>query len=86
MTGSAAEGFFALCVIALVVGFIYFLPSLMGSSRRVTNREALFFVNLLIGWTILGWCVCLLWAVCGKTEAQDEYFRTRSKVKLEQPK
>ena len=39
---------------------LYFLPAILGSKKR--NAGAIFVVNLLLGWTIVGWIACLLWA------------------------
>jgi Superinfection immunity protein len=48
-------------VIAFIAGGIfYFLPSIVGKSRR--NALAIFLLNLLLGWTLLGWVVALVWA------------------------
>ena len=40
---------------------LYFLPSILG--RRKRNRVAILVVNLLFGWTFVGWFVVLLWAL-----------------------
>ena len=29
--------------------------------------RVLFLVNMLIGWTVIGWVLCLLWAIFGQT-------------------
>ena len=53
----------------------YFLPAIIGSNRGVNASGALFFVNLIVGWTVLGWIVCLIWAVSGATKAQDAFYK-----------
>jgi hypothetical protein len=40
---------------------LYFLPTLIGMSRR--NVGAIFFLNLFLGWTVIGWVVCMVWAL-----------------------
>jgi uncharacterized membrane protein len=40
---------------------IYFLPSIIGSKHR--NSTSIFILNLLLGWTLLGWIVAIIWAV-----------------------
>jgi hypothetical protein len=40
---------------------LYFLPSILGRKRQ--NRVAIFTVNLLLGWTIVGWFAALIWAL-----------------------
>ena len=50
--------------ILIILGLcLYFLPSFMAYSRKHLNREAVLAANLLLGWTILGWVICLVWAV-----------------------
>ena len=50
---------FAACVA------LYFLPSLIGSKKR--NAAAIFILNLLLGWTVVGWVVALVWALTVET-------------------
>ena len=42
---------------------IYFLPSFIAFSRQHKNKIAIFLLNLLLGWTILGWVGSLVWSV-----------------------
>jgi uncharacterized membrane protein YqaE (UPF0057 family) len=44
----------------IIVGLLYFLPTLCGWKKR--NRGAIFLLNLLLGWTLIGWVVALVWA------------------------
>ena len=55
-------------VIVIVIIFVYFLPSIIASSREHHNSTALFFANLFFGWTFIGWVVCLIWALTNKSE------------------
>ena len=73
--GSLSNG--EILLIGIVVGavVIYFLPALIGFKRGISSGGALFFVNLIFGWTFIGWLVCFLWAAIGATRAQDEFFR-----------
>lgn len=45
----------------LVLVGLYFLPSIVGYSKR--NFSGIFLLNLLPGWTMIGWVVALVWAV-----------------------
>jgi Flp pilus assembly protein TadG len=40
---------------------LYFLPAIVG--RHKTNAKAIFVLNLLLGWTLVGWVVAMVWAV-----------------------
>ena len=51
--------------ILLVLAFIalYFAPSFIASLRKHHNGVAIFAVNLLLGWTFLGWVAALVWSL-----------------------
>ena len=51
-----------------VVGWIilliaYFLPSVVAAVRVTKRGGAIFLLNLLLGWTVIGWIIALVWAV-----------------------
>lgn len=49
-------------VLLVVVGIvIYFIPSFIGNDRR--NFAGIFVLNLLLGWTFIGWVGSLIWAL-----------------------
>jgi hypothetical protein len=48
-------------VVGLLALLLYFLPSIIGRDRR--NAGAIFLVNLLTGWSVIGWVVALIWAL-----------------------
>jgi len=52
--------------VILILSF-YFLPFLIARTRRTEHSRGIFWVNLLFGWTILGWFAALIWAVAEKT-------------------
>jgi hypothetical protein len=54
---------------------LFFLPTIIAGKRGVNAGFALFFVNLFVGWTVVGWIVCLIWAASGATRAQDAFYR-----------
>lgn len=49
-----------LIILAIV---LYFLPTLIAVLRKHKNKLAVFLLNLLLGWTVLGWIVALIWSV-----------------------
>jgi hypothetical protein len=48
-------------VVALSLG-IYFIPTLVALERLHSNRGAIFVLNFLLGWTLLGWVAAFVWA------------------------
>ena len=52
-----------------VVGLlVYFLPAILGRQKR--NAGAIFLCNLLLGWTVCGWIVSLIWALAAEAPYQ----------------
>ena len=41
---------------------LYVLPSVIATAKRHRNGRAVVALNLLAGWTIIGWVVALVWA------------------------
>jgi hypothetical protein len=54
------EGQMTLVAVFVVGLVLYFLPSVVGNRKR--NRWTIFTLNLLAGWTIVGWIVAMVWA------------------------
>jgi len=45
-------------------GFVlYFLPSIIAIARSKRDTTAIFVLNLLLGWTAIGWVIALVWAL-----------------------
>lgn len=42
---------------------IYFVPSILAFDRKVSSPWSVFVINLLLGWTLIGWAVALALAV-----------------------
>jgi Superinfection immunity protein/zinc-ribbon domain len=49
---------------------LYFLPAIIGRHKR--DATGIFLVNLLFGWTVIGWIIALIWAC-----ASDDYRQVR---------
>ena len=58
-----------LLIFAVLGLCLYFLPSFIDYSRKHLNLGAVFVANLFLGWTFLGWVICLVWAVM-RTETE----------------
>ena len=43
--------------------FFYFIPSFVARFRGVRNFTQVFFLNLLLGWSVIGWIFSLVWAL-----------------------
>ena len=65
-------------IIILVLIVPYFVPSIIAFSRKHQNATAIFALNLLLGWTIIGWIACLVWALTAKQVEQTINITTAS--------
>lgn len=45
---------------------LYLLPLVIALVRRHRHRGLICAVNLLLGWTVLGWLVSLIWSILPK--------------------
>lgn len=54
--------------------WLYFLPAITAWARKHQNMMAIFVLNLLLGWTLLGWAVAMVWA-CTKVDAAEPVAR-----------
>ena len=57
------DGMLGGTVIMLVLMFLYLVPTLIAAARHTQNRIAIFNLNLLLGWTLIGWVVALFWSL-----------------------
>lgn len=48
-------------ILLLVSLFLYFLPAYLARNR--SNFSTIFVLNLLAGWTFIGWIIALVWAL-----------------------
>ncbi len=66
-THSHVGGFLFLAAIIyfavfLIGNFVYFLPSLVASIRQNVQFVAIFILNVLLGWSCIGWIVAMVLA------------------------
>jgi hypothetical protein len=50
-------------LLILIVLVPYFLPTIIAIVRKKRNTTAIVVLNLLLGWTVVGWIVALVWAL-----------------------
>ena len=50
-------------VLFLIAVLIYLIPSLVALNNKKANSGAIFALNLLLGWSIIGWVGALIWAI-----------------------
>lgn len=65
---------FGIALVILAVVF-YFLPALIADKRKAASKVAITWINVIFGWTILGWIAALVWAVAD-APARPEIIRS----------
>lgn len=61
---SSLNGFMLLAVLLV----LYLIPSAIAYRRWHRSYKAIVALNILLGWTFLGWVICLVWSLSGDTE------------------
>jgi hypothetical protein len=54
----------------LIIGvciFLYLFPTVVAANRKHNNEGAILALNLLLGWTVLGWVIAMVWALTDNT-------------------
>ena len=52
-----------LYVMPTLLGVFYMLPTLVAYARDIPQRRAILVINVVVGWTLLGWVVASIWAM-----------------------
>ena len=62
----------AIMVILLVaIALLYMLPTLVAYGRDIPQRQTITIVNIVLGWTLIGWVIIFLWAMRAETQADE---------------
>jgi hypothetical protein len=52
-------------IVVIIIFVLYLLPAIVASVRNHHQAPVIFALNLLLGWTVLGWVLALVWAFTG---------------------
>ena len=53
-----------LMIAMMIAGLaVYFIPTFIAVARRQRNILSIFILNLLLGWSVIGWVISLVWAL-----------------------
>ena len=53
-------------VVVVILGPIYLAPTIVASVRKHDQLPMVVVINVLLGWTGLGWLIALVWAAAGR--------------------
>ena len=68
-------------VLFVVITLSYFVPSVIAYFRRHRRRRVILILNLLTGWTAIGWVISAVWSVTPDVEVR----RTKTPLELKRP-
>ncbi|HEX4758361.1 MAG TPA: superinfection immunity protein [Terracidiphilus sp.] len=54
---------------------LYFVPAIIAAARQTHNATAILLLNIILGWTVVGWFVALLLAICSAPSYVHYYRR-----------
>lgn len=49
-------------VLLIIIVLIYFIPTLNAIGKN--RSDAIIMLNILLGWTFIGWIGALIWSMC----------------------
>jgi hypothetical protein len=52
-------------VVSLIGMLVYFVPTMVAAGKHHYSTLGIFLLNLLLGWTGIGWLIALIWALMG---------------------
>lgn len=64
-----AETSFVRGVVKFLLAMSYILPALIASFRKHPNHVAIAATNVLLGFTVLGWIVALIWSLTNTSKS-----------------
>ena len=67
-------GFWQLFILLLIIA-AYFIPFIIALIRDVRNKVAVFFLNLFLGWTVIGFFVLIFYVSLTNTTANVSVFK-----------
>ena len=64
MAATSSDGSLGAILMAILLGAaLYLLPSAVALARKHRQRVAIVALNVLTGWTMIGWIAALIWAL-----------------------
>jgi len=60
--GVIMEGALFLILLVIIGIVIYFIPTIVALNKKHVNTTPIILVNVLLGWSLIGWVVALVWA------------------------
>ena len=72
MSDADSAGVLGVLFFLVAMAAAYLLPTFMAFLRSRNSRWGILMVNVLLGWTVVGWVVAFAWALFGRRESQEK--------------
>ena len=50
----------------IIIALIYFIPTIIALVRHHNYKLYVIGINIILGWTLIGWIACLIWSFIDK--------------------
>jgi membrane-anchored glycerophosphoryl diester phosphodiesterase (GDPDase) len=54
----------------ITVGILFALPDVIAYKRKCKDRLKIAKLGYFLGWTVFGWVVAMVWAICGESDPE----------------
>ena len=58
--------------LTLTLLVLFFAPNMIAYARGHRSAHAILALNILLGWTALGWIIAMVWALTGNVKAKEK--------------
>ena len=73
-------------IVLIIFLAAYFIPFIIAIIRRIKNSMAVFFLNLFLGWTVIGFFVLIFYASLTNVKSNESVGQFISKKKKKRKK
>ncbi|MDN6874079.1 superinfection immunity protein [Pseudomonas citronellolis] len=63
--------FFTYCAIFVACFVVYFIPTIAAHCRKHESESAIGILNLLAGWSIVGWVAAFIWSFSDSSSGNE---------------
>jgi len=57
----------------VIIGIIYFTPTVVAFARDLPQKQMMGVLNIVMGWTLIGWLVLFFWASLAGTRMEEGF-------------
>lgn len=61
--GISSDGAGGIVFLFVIIYTLYFIPTMIATHKKNSNTTAIFIINLVFGWTFIGWIAALILSV-----------------------